>query len=322
MEQPYMTVICRSIEDKFGALDFPPSHQSPQATSANQGQPKWTTQEEFHSNETAGADSSKESLLWSKSAVITSRLSWDAVSFFRNVGNSWPQQKLNVVLSFPSRLTALVEWEWNCKCLLWWFENLCLNSLWRGKHSMQDKKKLHNHWENSLLFTADVPLISIAVFSPCTLHFGSVLWENSQMVVGGLYSVFVLWLWLLGAGSSPFYFVVKCKMLSAGMEATMTLSPWCAAVGTTLGNMSRLHQHIFSGGSSLPPASAAHGQTVLWQDFHMTSTLKDCKAGLIPVMLYWIKSISERSIIQWHILAHKSKSHYPLIRIYIIFFTL
>ncbi len=142
MEQPYMTVICRSIEDKFGALDFPPSHQSPQATSANQGQPKWTTQEEFHSNETAGADSSKESLLWSKSAVITSRLSWDAVSFFRNVGNSWPQQKLNVVLSFPSRLTALVEWEWNCKCLLWWFENLCLNSLRRGKHSMQDKKKI------------------------------------------------------------------------------------------------------------------------------------------------------------------------------------
>lgn len=70
-------------------------------------------------NSTAGADSSKESLLWSKLTLITSPLSSDAVSFFRNVGKSWAQQNLNVVLSFPSRLAEPVEWDWKSECLLW-----------------------------------------------------------------------------------------------------------------------------------------------------------------------------------------------------------
>lgn len=85
------------------------SHWSPQAASAVGRQFKWATQEEIHRSETAGADSSKESLLWSKFTIITSPLSWDAVSFFSNVGKSWAQQKLNVVLPFPSGLAAMVD---------------------------------------------------------------------------------------------------------------------------------------------------------------------------------------------------------------------
>lgn len=183
IEQPYMIAICRSIEDKCSALDSLTSHQSPQATSANRGQSKWTTQEEIHSNETAGADSSKESLLWSKFTVITSPLSRDAVSFFRNVGKSWAQQKLNVVLSFPSRLAALVEWDWNSECLLWWFENLYRNSPQRGEtFGVCSTQKLNNHWENSFWFTTDVQLISTLVFS-VFLALNS--WENFSQGVGG-----------------------------------------------------------------------------------------------------------------------------------------
>lgn len=72
------------MEDNYAALGSLTSHQSAQTASANSGQSKWATQEEIHSKETAGADSSKESLLWSKFTVITSPLSSDAVSFFGN----------------------------------------------------------------------------------------------------------------------------------------------------------------------------------------------------------------------------------------------
>ncbi len=203
IEQRYVIAICRSIEDKCAALDSLNSHQSPQATSANSGQSKWTTQEEIHSNETAGADSGKESLLWSKFTVITSPLSQDTDSFFRNVGKSWAQQKLNVVLSFPSRLAALVEWDWNRECLLWWFENLYRNSPQRGEtFCVCSTQKLNNHWENSFWFTADAQLSSILVFPPCTMFLW--LWihgKNSHRgVVGRDRSTSVLWLWLLGAG--------------------------------------------------------------------------------------------------------------------------
>lgn len=140
------------IEDNRAALRSLTSHQSPQAASADGGQSKWATQEELHSNETAGADSSKESLLWSKFTVITSPLSWDAVSFFRNIGKSWAQRKLNVVLSFPSWLAAMVEWDQHSKCLIWWFENLYCESNQRSGNvlCMQDKNNWAelNNWGN------------------------------------------------------------------------------------------------------------------------------------------------------------------------------
>lgn len=83
-----------SMEDNYAALSCVlTSHQSAQAASANGGPSKWATQVEIHSKETSGADSSKESLLWSKFTVITSPLSSDAVSFFGNIGKSWAQQK-------------------------------------------------------------------------------------------------------------------------------------------------------------------------------------------------------------------------------------
>lgn len=131
---------------------------------------KRATEEEIHHNETAGADSRGESLLWSKFTDITSPSSWDAVSFFRNVGKSWAQQKLNVVLSFPSRLAAPVEWNWNSECLLWWFE-ICIEIVPGGTFPVCRTKKLNNHLECSFWFTADVQLISVSVFSPCFFGF-------------------------------------------------------------------------------------------------------------------------------------------------------
>lgn len=145
----YMIAICRSIEDKWAAPDSLTSHQSPQTTRVNRGQSKWTTQEEIHPR---WADSSKESFLWSKFTVITSPLSWDAVSFFRHVGKSWAQQKLNVVLSFPSRLAAPVEWDRNSECLLWRFENQYRNSPQRrGNISCMQEKKVKQPLQEFIL---------------------------------------------------------------------------------------------------------------------------------------------------------------------------
>lgn len=56
--------------------------------------------------------------------------------------NSWAQQNLNAVLSFPPRLAALLSWTWNGKCLLWfsWFENVCCQS--QDRNSLHEKQKL------------------------------------------------------------------------------------------------------------------------------------------------------------------------------------
>lgn len=97
IEQSCMTDVYRSIEETFAALDT--SHLPPQATWSSRGQPTWTTQEEIHWNDTAGADSSKESSLWSKFADLLPPMSWD-VSFFSNVGKCWAQQNLDVSSQF------------------------------------------------------------------------------------------------------------------------------------------------------------------------------------------------------------------------------
>lgn len=56
------------------------------------------------------SDSSKENLLWSKFSG-TSFLSWDAVSFFRNVGKFEAQQNLNLAFSFPPAVGSSVGTE-------------------------------------------------------------------------------------------------------------------------------------------------------------------------------------------------------------------
>lgn len=191
-------------------------------------------------------------------------------------------------------------------------------------------KTLNNHWEDSFWFTADavVQLISVSVFSPCTMFLW--LWIHGKIshrgVVGGRCSTLVLWLRVLGAGLWPICFVVECKMALVGMEATVGLSLWSAAVGTTLGNMSWLHQHIFKGGCSASSLwskwiSALTGfqhnrHSVLWKSiFH-------CIVRAIPAGVKWNESITERSLSQWQILTHKSKSHHPVIRPSFIFFIL